>query len=125
MDMRKPFELSTRGLEVGYRAKLRPVIVKRLARLEHLLEGIIGCRVVVERPQHGHRSHNPFSVKLSLMVPPSAHLVVSHVQPDPDASAVEVLQAAFDKMERQLADFAERRRNDVKEHTRTGAFARD
>jgi hypothetical protein len=122
--MHKPLEFCLRHLDPGYAAQLEPIIRKRVARLARYLDDIIGCRVVVDRPQLGHHSHNPYRVRLSVTVPPQTRLVVAHRPLDPDASALDVVQAAFDKLERQLDAFADQRRLDVKEHTRTGMPAR-
>lgn len=122
--MRKPLELYLRHLEEGHYAPLEVLIAERAHKLERFVSDIIGCRVVVERPQRGHRSHNPVRVRIRVTVPPNTRLVVAHHPLDPNASPLDIVQAAFDAMERQLDEFAARRRNDMKEHTRARTVSR-
>jgi hypothetical protein len=122
--MQKPLELTFRHLDPGHLAQLEPMLQRRVDRLERLVSDIIGCRVVVERPQRGHHSHNPYRVRIRVTVAPSTRLVVTHQPLDPASSAHEVAQQAFDAMERQLAEFIERRRDEVKLHTRVSPVYR-
>lgn len=116
--MQKPLEICLRHLDPRLLATLEPVLQARAARLERFVTDIVGCRVVLEQPQRGHHSHNPYRVRLRVTVPPHRRLVVAHRPPDPRATLLEVVEGAFDAMERQLDGFAERRRLDVKNHTR-------
>lgn len=122
--MQKPLELTCRHLDPGHVTQLEPALHERVERLLRHLPDIIGCRVVVERPQPRHRSHNAVRVRIRVTVAPSTRLVVTHQPLDVEATAFDVVQAAFDAMERQVAEVAAIRRGDVKSHTRAASVYR-
>jgi ribosomal subunit interface protein len=106
--MQIPLEISTRDVTLNppIEAELR----KRADRLERHYNRITSCRIAVERPTGNHHQEGgPFRVRVDITVPGS-ELVA-------DKQAEEIFAAireAFDAAERQVEDFSQRRRGEVK-----------
>jgi ribosomal subunit interface protein len=106
--MQLPLEISTRDVTLTpvIEAELR----KRAGKLDRHYSRITSCRVAVERPTGNHHHEGgPYRVRVDITVPGS-ELVA-------DKQAEEIFVAirdAFDAAERQVEDFAERRRGYVK-----------
>lgn len=99
---------------------LEALIRERAEKLERLYDRIIGLRVAVEHQQRQHKTGNLFDVHIEVMVPGN-DLVVSrkphkarerYANPDARTSIRDAFQAA----ERQLKDYKQKQRNDVKTH---------
>ncbi|HEX6980598.1 MAG TPA: HPF/RaiA family ribosome-associated protein [Alphaproteobacteria bacterium] len=97
---------------------LEAEIRKRVAKLEKIYPRIVGCRVSVESLHRQHRTGNEYEVHVVIMVP-GQDLVVSrtphkakkrYTQPDVFTS----VRDSFEAAERQLKDFKEVQRGDVK-----------
>lgn len=90
----------------------------KVQKLNEFCDQIIGCRVVVERSHHHHRTGNVYEVHIDLTVP-NEEIVVrgepsEHVQSrDFDVA----LRDAFHSAKRQLQDYVRHRRHDIKLHT--------
>jgi ribosomal subunit interface protein len=101
-------EISTRDFTLSppIEAELR----RRAEKLERRYNRITSCRIAVERPTGNHHNEGgPYRVRIDMTVPGS-ELVA-------DKEAEEIFTAirdAFDAAERQVADFSERRRGEVK-----------
>jgi cold shock CspA family protein len=111
-----PVDLTFRN--VPSTADVQRFVERHARRLERFCDGLVRCRVAVERPQRHQRSGNPYRVRIEVTLPPRKDLVVVE---DPEDNEMHVgLQAvvrrAFHKMERQLKDVAELRRGAVKTH---------
>lgn len=107
--MQVPPEITFRNLEPSDAVKAR--IQEEVGKLEEIFDRVITCRVMVEVPHQRHRSGNHYHVRIELSVP-TQELVVSR---DPaDRRTRENLNAsithAFEEMQRQLRDYAERLR---------------
>ncbi len=108
---------------------------ERVERLKVLFKDILSCRVVVDIPHRRHQKGNRFSVRIELAVPGEDLAVtrdanVHGVVKDSDEASwskrfdVEaarrdirlVLADAFDAAKRQLRDYAQVRRREVKRH---------
>ena len=90
----------------------------RATKLDRYFDRIMTCRVAVEAAHRHHRKGNLYRVRIALTVP-DAELVVSH-SPDEQRAHEDVYVAirdSFDAMRRQLEDYAERRRGQVKRHS--------
>ncbi len=110
-------------------------IREEVAKLEELFDQLIHCRVVVEMPHQHHARGNPFQVQIRLEVP-GTELIVSH-QPSLHSQSVDLeetrhhkglelegahkdlyvtIHYAFRKARRQLQEYAQRHRREVKQH---------
>ena len=121
--------------------KLSPIdwieadINKRVQRLGTYGADIAACRVLVEIPHRHHKHGNRFHIRIDLSVP-GEEIAVSHApdshtqQRDVEDAAPEkrvtieavrkdgrlVIREAFDIAKRQLQNYAQRRRHEVKAH---------
>lgn len=114
---------------------LEAEIEKRFARLKVLFADIVSCRVVVEVPHRHHQRGNRFSIRIELGVP-GEDLAITRdsnlhgVAKDLDEATLAkrfdveatrrdvrvVLADAFAAAKRQLTDYAQVRRREVKRH---------
>jgi ribosomal subunit interface protein len=88
---------------------------KRIDRLERYSSEIISCQVVVETPHRARKKGKIYKVSIDLTVPGDE--IVVNRNPEDNHSHEDVYVAirdAFDAAERQLKEYAERRRGDVK-----------
>ncbi|MEQ1728990.1 MAG: HPF/RaiA family ribosome-associated protein [Vicinamibacterales bacterium] len=114
---------------------LEEEVHERVERLKVLFKDILSCRVVVDIPHRRHQKGNRFSVRIELAVPGEDLAItrdanVHGVVKDSDEASwskrfdVEaarrdirlVLADAFDAAKRQLRDYAQVRRREVKRH---------
>lgn len=106
--MQIPLEISTR--DVTLTPPIEAELRKRAQKLERFYGRITSCRIAVERPTGNHHHEGgPFRVRVDVTVPGS-ELVA-------DKQAEEIFAAirdAFDAAERQVEDFSQRRRGEVK-----------
>jgi ribosome-associated translation inhibitor RaiA/cold shock CspA family protein len=116
--MQKPLEISFTNMEAS--PAVEEDIRRRVAKLEKIYDRIVHCRVSVELLHRQHRTGNVFEVHIELALP-GGELVVSrephrakekYAFPDIRVS----VRDAFEAAERQLKDFKERQRGEVKPH---------
>ena len=95
---------------------LRNDVQARIEELHQYYQGIIGCRVTIEAPHHRRRNGDLFRVRVDVTVP-GEELVVGHHpgQNEAHEDLNVAVRDAFDAMNRQLQDYARRRRREVKE----------
>jgi len=106
--MQIPLEISTR--DVTLTPPIEAELRKRADRLERHYNRITSCRIAVERPTGNHHQEGgPFRVRVDITVPGSE--LVADKQADEIFAAI---REAFDAAERQVEDFSQRRRGDVK-----------
>ncbi|WP_207460327.1 HPF/RaiA family ribosome-associated protein [Azospirillum sp. SYSU D00513] len=100
--------------------ELETYIRERAEKLEKLYERIVGMRVSVENTHRQHRTGNVYDVHIEVMVP-GTNVVVSrkphkakerYAHPDARTS----IRDAFEAAERQLKEYKQKIRNDVKAH---------
>jgi ribosomal subunit interface protein len=105
--MEVPLEISTRRLDLtpSLEAELR----ERSDKLDRLYGRLTSCRIAVEGPSNHHQEGGPYRVRIDLTVPGS-ELVASKEA----ATLAVALNDAFEAAERQVKEFAERRRGYVK-----------
>jgi ribosomal subunit interface protein len=117
-------DITFKGLDSS--PTLHDEIRDRIARLERLWDRITTCRVAVELDHKQHRTGNIFDVHVELVVPRN-ELVVSrephrakqrYASPDIRTS----IRDAFDAAERQLMEYKEQLRGDVKVHEDAARF---
>ncbi|MEA2695236.1 MAG: hypothetical protein QOJ16_4623 [Acidobacteriota bacterium] len=105
--MQVPLELSAR------RATLSPQIEAdlraRVDKLERYYHRITSCRIAVEGPSNHHQEGGPWRVRIDITVP--GNELVANKESETLQAAT---QDAFDAAERQVEEFARKRRGEVK-----------
>lgn len=113
--MKYPIDITLRDIE--HSDAIEADIIEKSHKLSQFYNDIIGCRVLLEAPhQHHHKGRN-YHARIEISVP-GKELVVSR---DPGTNeahtdAYVAIRDAFDAARRQLQDFAQRQRGDVKAH---------
>ena len=116
--MDKPLEITFANMDAS--PAVEAEIRERVAKLEKICDRIVHCRVGIELQHRQHRTGNLFDVHITLALP-GEELVVSrephrakerYAAPDVRTS----LRDAFKAAERQLKDFKQRQRGEVKLH---------
>lgn len=105
--MQVPLEISTRLIQLS--PALEADLRKRAARLERYYDRITSCRIAVERPSNHHNEGGPYRVRVDITVPGS-ELVANKEAEDLNSAIRDAFQAA----ERQVDEFSQRRRGEVK-----------
>lgn len=90
---------------------------ERAAQLERFCPQMISCRVVVEETQKHHRLGRPVAVRIDVRLP-GHELTVNRLH---DTDFHVAAREAFEAMTRQLEDYQQRRRGEVKRHEPTTA----
>jgi len=85
---------------------------ERAAQLERFCPQLMSCRVVVEETQKHHRLGRPVAVRIEVRLP--GHELTVNRRHDTDFHVA--AREAFEAMTRQLEDFQQRRRGEVKRH---------
>jgi len=100
--------------------ELETYIRERAEKLEKLFDRLVGMRVAVEHQHRQHKTGNVYDVHIELMVP-GQDIVVSrkphkakerYANPDARTS----IRDAFEAAERQLKEYKDKLRRDVKTH---------
>jgi len=114
-----PTEISYKRLEPSDFIKHK--VQYRLRQLESICEDINRAHIVLSSPHHRKHQGNHYEVHIELYVP-GTELVVTRNTGVSDAHEdfYVALRDAFDAMERQLKRWKEKRRVDVKAHSRPG-----
>jgi ribosome-associated translation inhibitor RaiA len=97
--------------------KTETKIRKHVAKLEKFAERLSDCRVVIAVPHRHHHQGNIYHIQINLTVP-GGELVVNR-QPPAQQTHEDLhiaLHDAFESAERQLKDYAQQRRGEVKTH---------
>jgi ribosomal subunit interface protein len=106
--MQVPLEISTRWIDLT--PPLEAELRKRADKLERFFNRITSCRIAVERPTGNHHQEGgPFRVRVDVTVPGS-ELVADKEEEELYAAVRE----AFDAAERQVEEWSQRRRGEVK-----------
>ena len=95
---------------------VRGRIEHEIARLEETYGRITAARVVVSKPEKGHRKGNPFQIRIHMILPGGREVAVrpSTAGHQPNADAGVAIRKAFDAARRQLKSKVKRMRGDVK-----------
>ena len=108
--MQTPLQLTFRSM--AHSDALAAHVQRRAAKLERLFDRIISCRVVVELESHRHRHGDGCRVTINVGLP-GHELLASHApSSDGTLDMHATTERAFDDAERQLEDWARRRRED-------------
>ena len=108
--MQIPLEISAHHFRM-YDA-LEAIIRERAEGLEKYYPRLIRCHVTIEGPGGHHRTGGPYDVKIDLSVPGKEIVVTRQTGED----VAIVVRDAFDAARRQLQDFAQLQRRDIKNH---------
>lgn len=114
--MQTPLQITFRDMESSAAVETR--IREKAGKLEQFYDQIMSCRVTVDAPHASQHQGKLYAVRIELGVP-DAQLVVSHEHHHRDQAHEDVYVAirdAFDAMQRQLEDYARKRRGEVKQH---------
>lgn len=87
-------------------------IRERAARLAHFHPHIVSCHVSVEMPHKHHQQGRLFNLRIDLRVP-GGEIVVNR---DHGEDVYVALRDAFDAATREIEEFLQRRRGEVKHH---------
>jgi ribosome-associated translation inhibitor RaiA len=94
-------------------AKIR----QHIAKLEKIFDRLSDCRVVIEVPHRHHHQGNIYHLQINLTVP-GAELIVNR-QPPAQQTHEDLhvaMRDAFESAERQLKEYAQQRRGEIKTH---------
>jgi ribosomal subunit interface protein len=105
--MQVPLEISTRRIDLS--PDLEADLRRRADRLNRLYDRMTSCRIDVERPSFHHNEGGPYRVRIDITVPGS-ELVADKQAEDLNTAIRDAFQAA----ERQVDEFSQRRRGEVK-----------
>lgn len=113
--MQLPLQITFRDMEPS--GAMEANIREKAEKLDQFCDHIMSCRVVVEKLYKRHHKGNLYRVRIDMTVP-GEELVVSR---DPDLHRAHIdayvaIRDAFDAARRQVEEYAERRRQDVKTH---------
>ena len=111
--MQQPPQITFKDIDASdaIEAKIR----ERIERLERYVPQIISCRVVVQVPHRHRKKGRIYKVAINVSVP--GDRIVVNRNPERDNSHEDVYVAirdAFDAAERQLQEYNQRRRGEVK-----------
>lgn len=114
--MQLPLEISYHNIEGSQ--WVDDYINERAQHLNSVCDGLIACRVVVERSQHQHNKGNPFRVRIEATLPPQKDLIGSKegVVENPQLQLRPIIRQAFDAVEKQAQKQKQRLRGEVKQH---------
>jgi cold shock CspA family protein/ribosome-associated translation inhibitor RaiA len=94
------------------------LILEKNAKLDEIYDGIVSCRVAVEKMQEHQRSGSPYRIRIALRVPPGHELVVRRESGEGKMHErlETVVTDAFDAVRRQLIKLKDKQQGDVKSH---------
>jgi len=111
--MQKPLEITFRDIEKT--RQVEDLIRLKAQKLERICENIISCAVVVEMVQKHQAAGRPYRVRINLMLPRGKEIIVSQ-DPKKALDLEAEVRWAFDSAERQIIEYMEKLRRDVKSH---------
>ncbi len=108
--MKQPLEIRARDVRLS--DDTESLIREKVAKLDKYYDRIIGCRVAVEMPHKSQRRGRTFNVRIDLTVPRGTIVITR--EPDEDLHAAII--ASFDIALRQVKEYSEKQRGEVKIH---------
>lgn len=113
--MSLPIEIIFHNMDKSEAVEAR--VREKSEHLEKLDERLTSCRVTIEAPHKSHRKGNIYQVRIQLDVP-QGPIVVSHEPGDIHAhkDVYLAIRDAFHAAERQLKEYRQKLRGDVKTH---------
>lgn len=113
--MQIPVQVVFRNMERS--AAVEERVRREVEKLEQHFQPIMGCRVALKASHKHHQEGNLFHVRIDLTVP-GAELVVSRDPSEHQAheDMYVAIRDAFDAATRQVEEYAQKRRREVKHH---------
>ena len=113
--MKIPLQITFRHMEASPALETR--IREEAERLDKFFDHIMSCRVVVESPHKHHHQGRLYNLHIDLTVP-GKEIVVTRDHHDKHAheDVFVTVRDAFNSMQRQLQDYVDLHRSDVKLH---------
>jgi len=108
--MKLPLQIAVRNTSLSKGAKEE--IREKAAKLDSQYDQIIRCRVMVDRPHRHQKKGQHYDVRIDLTVPGAEWTIRS----EPNEDLLAAIRDSFDAARRQLDDFSQRRRGQVKTH---------
>jgi cold shock CspA family protein/ribosome-associated translation inhibitor RaiA len=104
--------------DIGHSGAVEDRIRDEAGKLEQFYDRIMSMRVVVARPQHRHHKGDTFQIRIHIVVPGAADIVISR---EPAATGAHedvyvTIRDTFKAARRQLQDLARKRQGHIKEH---------
>jgi ribosomal subunit interface protein len=113
-----PLQISFRGIEKSEAVESR--VREKAKKLDRFYPHIISCRVAIEAEHHHHHQGNQYHIRIELSTP-GKELVISREHHDKQAltDIYVAIRDAFNAATRQLEDYAQIQRGQVKSHTQS------
>lgn len=113
--MRLPLEITFHNMH--HDANIESAIRTHAKWLDNYYDGIMSCRVVVDRPHLHHKEGNLYQIRIDLKVPGGELVVNREPAQHVDYKDLDIMiRDAFDEARRQLEDHVRRQRGAVKLH---------
>lgn len=106
--MQIPLQITFRGFPQSEALKVE--LRERTDKLQHCFDKIVSCQVVLEKPNHNHAHGNLFDTHVIVTVPGKELISKNNASEDVHVS----IRDAFESMCRQLENYAQKIRGDVK-----------
>lgn len=111
--MKTPVQLTFHNIQSSIAVEEK--ISEYVAKLERLSDRIISCRVVVDAPHQNHHKGKLYHIQINLVVPNGEIVVNRHPTDEPSHTDIYIaIRDAFDAAKRQLQDYVDLQRGDVK-----------
>lgn len=108
--MKIPLDISARDVRVN--EETEELIREKASKLDKIYDQIIGCRIRIDKPHRSQRSGMAYNVRIDITVP-GAELIVKR---EPDLDLRVAIVNSFETAQRQLKEFSERQKGEVKTH---------
>jgi ribosome-associated translation inhibitor RaiA len=120
--MQEPLQIAFHNLEPSEALERR--VREQWAKLERRYDDIVSARIVIEAP-HKQPHKSTLGISISIGVPGrDIHVKREQRLHETDDHATWAINEAFDAAARQLEDYAQKQRRDVKTHEDERAYAR-
>jgi hypothetical protein len=105
-----PVQVIFRGLNPS--EALSRLVQKEAAKLDKFFDGIVSCRVLVERPSAHHQNGSPYHVHVNVIVPGADLAIVTEPRDEIDAiyrDPALAVRDTFRRAKRRVQDYARRK----------------
>lgn len=100
--------------EVAHSQALESLIREKAAKLAAIFPRLMRCHVSIEQPHRHKQQGKPFNIRIAMHVP-GGELVVNR---DQHEDVYVALRDAFDAARRQIEEYAQKMRREVKHHAK-------
>jgi ribosomal subunit interface protein len=108
--MRSSLQITGRDFELT--DAIKQAVRQRAEKLGDIYENIISCKVMIESPRRRHEKGTFYNVHVDLTVPGEEIMV----KREPSEDLYTAIGEAFDAAQRQVQEFADKRKGRVKKH---------